>query len=131
MSDIAAAKEGPPESADIRLASTIAAGDREAFVALMRRFNGRLYRIARCIVPDDLAAERAVERAWLTAYRTIGSFSGETNLSVWLIRIVIGEAHESLRKSARHVGLDCKDPPNRSRRRETRRRTPASNLNPA
>jgi DNA-directed RNA polymerase specialized sigma24 family protein len=129
MSDVAV-REGSTHSAEIRLAGAIAAGDREAFVALMRRLNGRLYRTARGIVPDDRAAESAVESAWLMAYRTIGSFRGDTTLAIWLMRIVIGEAHLRLRKDARHMGIDCNEPPVRPRRGETRKRTPASNVSP-
>ena len=106
MSDVAVAREGSSVSTDIQLAGTIAAGDREAFAALMRRFNGRLYRTARSIVTDDLAAENVVESAWLLAYRTIGNFTGETTLSVWLMRIVIGEALVRLRDGFR-TDLEC------------------------
>ena len=99
MPDLAVATEASTASADIRLAATIAAGDQDAFVALMRRLNGRLYRTARSIVLDDLGAEHVVETAWLLAYRTIGNFTGETKLSIWLMRLVIDEAlaHDSAR----------------------------------
>jgi RNA polymerase sigma-70 factor, ECF subfamily len=117
-------------SADIRLASTIAAGDRQAFVALMRRFNGQLYRTARSIVLDDLAAETALERAWLLAYRTIGSFSGETKLSIWLMRIVIAEALAHPRKPARATPQSDRAAPGSSPR-ETRKHIRSSNVNPA
>src|SRR5687768_8502594 len=128
MSNAAVATEGSKLSADIRLARTIAGGDREAFAALMRRFNGRLYRTARSIVTNDLGAESVVESAWLLAYRTIRNFNGETTLSIWLMRIVIEEALVRLRKKPR-TGLGCNQrlaPP----RRETRKRTPSSNVNP-
>jgi DNA-directed RNA polymerase specialized sigma24 family protein len=129
MSDVAVAREGSMTSSDIRLAKTIAAGDQDAFVALMRRFNGRLYRTARSIVPDDLSAEAAVESAWLLAYRTIGNFTGDTRLSVWLMRIVIAEALVRLRKASR-TDLQCNQHPGPSARSETRKRTPVSNVNP-
>jgi RNA polymerase sigma-70 factor (ECF subfamily) len=93
----------------------------------MRRFNGRLYRTARSIVPDDDDAGSAVESAWLVAYRTIGNFSGETKLSIWLMRIVIGEALVRLRKAPRTV-LEPGQGLVGARRRETRERTPTSKL---
>jgi hypothetical protein len=129
MSDVAAAREASTVSADMRLASAIAAGDREAFVALMRRFNGRLYRTARSIVPDDLGAESAVESGWLLAYRTIGNFDGETKLSIWLMRIVIAEALVRLGKAPCAGPKSGKDLVG-SRRRETRTRTSSSNVHP-
>jgi RNA polymerase sigma-70 factor (ECF subfamily) len=94
-----AERKGSAGSADIHLARKIAGGDREAFATLMRGLNGRLYRTARSIVPNDLRAERALESAWLRAYRSIGNFGGETSLSIWLMRIVVGEALASLREA--------------------------------
>ncbi len=129
MSDVAVAREGSTLSADIHIASLIAAGDCEAFVALMRRLNGRLYRTARSIVSDELGAESAVESAWLLAFRTIGNFDGETKLSIWLMRIVIGEALARLPKGSRSA-LKRNQHPIRSKRRETRKRTPTSNVHP-
>ena len=129
MSDIAVATEGFTASADIRLATTIAGGDRDAFVALMCRFSGLLYRTARSIVRDDLGAESVVETAWLLAYRTIGTFTGETKLSIWLMRIVIDEALGRLRKAS-PASLACDPDLVRSKRRETRKRSRSSNAHP-
>lgn len=128
MSDVTVATEGPTASADIHLASTIAAGDRDAFVTLMRRFNGQLYRTARSIVTDDVGAEAAMESAWLTAYRTIGTFRGDTKLSIWLMRIVIDQALMDLRKTPR-AGRQSDQALVGSRPRETRKRTRSSNVN--
>jgi RNA polymerase sigma-70 factor (ECF subfamily) len=91
--------EGP--CSDIELASAIAAGDHDAFGTLMRQHNRLLYRTARSIVKDDSDAEDAVQNAYLLAYRKIGSFRGEAKLSTWLVRIVVNEALECLRKRSR------------------------------
>ena len=104
MSDVGVATKGSELSADVRIARTVAGGNQEAFVALMRRFNGMLYRTARSIVTDDLAAESVVERAWLLAYSTMDKFTGATTLPIWLMRIVIGEALLSLPKQV-HAGV--------------------------
>lgn len=129
MPDVAVATEASTASADIRLAAAIAAGGQDAFVVLMRRLNGRLYRTARSIVRDDLGAENAVETAWLVAYRTIGKFTGETKLSTWLMRIVIDEALGRLRKAS-SAGITCDPNLVRSKRLETRKRIRSSNAHP-
>jgi hypothetical protein len=78
MSDVAVATpEGFAASAEIALANAIAAGNHDAFLALMRRFNGLLYRTARSIVQDDLAAEDVVQNACVLAHRKIGNFRGK------------------------------------------------------
>ena len=128
MFDVAVTTEAFATPADIELANTIADGDQDAFVALMRRFNGRLYRTARSIVPDDPGAESAVESAWLRAYRTIRTFSGETTLSIWLMRIVVGEALVRLRNVPGGV-LKSDQKLVRPGSRETRKRTRSSNVN--
>ena len=63
------------------LAGRIARNDHAAFEALMRRHNGKLFRIARAILKDDFAAEDAVQDAYLDAYRRSGQFRGEASVS--------------------------------------------------
>ncbi len=74
---------------DVELARRVAAGSHEAFTVLMRRYNQRLYRVARSVLKDDAEAEDAVQEAYLLAYRAIGRFRGDAKLSTWLVRIVV------------------------------------------
>jgi RNA polymerase sigma-70 factor (ECF subfamily) len=89
------------EPSDLAVADAIAAGDHEAFRALMQRHNRLLYRTARAIVRDDFDAEDAVQSAYLLAYRNISTFKGGSALSTWLVRIVINEALACLRRRSR------------------------------
>ena len=73
----------------------------QAFEALMRQHNGRLFRIARAILNDDSDAEDALQDAYLDAYRHIGEFRGEARLSTWLTRIVVNQALMRLRRRKR------------------------------
>jgi RNA polymerase sigma-70 factor, ECF subfamily len=54
---------------DASLAVRIANRDPAAFEIVMRRYNGRLFRIARAILKDDPAAEDALQEAYLDAFR--------------------------------------------------------------
>ncbi|CAB1367551.1 RNA polymerase sigma factor [Denitratisoma oestradiolicum] len=81
-----------PQSSDIELARSIAAGDHDAFKVLMRRHNQTLYRTARSILRNDGEAEDVVQEAYLLAYRSIQGFRGDAKLSTWLIRIVVNLA---------------------------------------
>ena len=90
---------------DTEIARRIAAGDREAFELLMRRYNQTLYRTARSILKDDAEAEDAVQEAYILAYRAIGAFRGEAKLSTWLIRIVANEAIARSRKRKRRAEI--------------------------
>jgi RNA polymerase sigma-70 factor (ECF subfamily) len=73
----------------------------QAFEALMRQHNGRLFRVARAILNDDSDAEDALQDAYLDAYRHIGEFRGEAQLSTWLTRIVVNQALMRLRRRKR------------------------------
>lgn len=83
------------------LAERIANRDSAAFELVMRRYNGRLFRIARAILKDDAAAEDALQEAYLDAFRHIEGYQGEAALGTWLTRITINQALMRLRKRRR------------------------------
>ena len=87
--------------ADALLAARTASGDEEAFEALMRRFNQKLFRVARSILKNDADAEDALQEAYLQAYRRMGDFRGESQLGTWLTRIVINQSLMRLRAGKR------------------------------
>jgi RNA polymerase sigma-70 factor (ECF subfamily) len=76
-------------------------GDQAAFEALMRRYNGRLFRIARAILKDDAEAEDALQDAYLDVLRHAGEFQGASQVGTWLTRITINQALMRLRKQRR------------------------------
>ena len=94
-----------PREDDLAIARRIAAGDRAAFIELMRRHNRRLYRLARATLRDDTEAEDALQEAYLAAYRSIAQFRGDANLATWLSRMVLNECLGRLRKSARRQNV--------------------------
>jgi len=67
----------------------------------MRRYNGKLFRVARAILKNDADAEDALQEAYLQAYRRIADFRGEAQLGTWLTRIVINQALMRLRAGKR------------------------------
>lgn len=90
-----------PELDDAGLASRIAAGDQAAFELLMRRFNPKLFRVARSILRDDNEAEDALQDAYIDAFRHMHTFRGGARLGTWLTRIVINQSLGRLRKARR------------------------------
>jgi RNA polymerase sigma-70 factor (ECF subfamily) len=86
---------------DAELVERIARHDQAAFEVLMRRHNGKLFRVARAILKDDAEAEDTLQDAYLDAYRHLDDFRGEARLSTWLTRIVINQALMRLRKHKR------------------------------
>ncbi len=98
------AATAPPEwEADAELAARAAAGEQRAFEKIMRRNNRLLFRTARSILKNDEEAEDAVQEAYLSAYRALGSFRADAKLSTWLVRIVANEALGRLRRRGADV----------------------------
>ena len=96
-----AAAPNPSSLDDDTLLQRIRAGDRDAFTDLMRRYNRRLYRVARSVLRDDAEAEDALQDAYLQAYRALPAFRGESALGTWLTRIVVNAALMRQRKTGR------------------------------
>jgi RNA polymerase sigma-70 factor (ECF subfamily) len=87
---------------DAELVGRIRRQDQAAFEVVMRRYNGKLFRVARAILRDDNEAEDALQDAYLDAYRHIDTFRGTAQLGTWLTKIVINHALMRLRKQRRH-----------------------------
>ena len=90
---------------DASVVRRILGGDRTAFALLMRRFNRRLYRVARAIVGDDAEAEDALQEAYINAYRCLRQFRGDSSLATWLSRLVVNECLGRMRRSARRQSV--------------------------
>jgi RNA polymerase sigma-70 factor (ECF subfamily) len=78
-------------------------GETALFEIIMRRYNQRLYRIARGILRDDGEAEDVMQDAYVRAYTHLRQFAGRAQFSTWLSRIAI---HEALARSKRRQRTD-------------------------
>jgi RNA polymerase sigma factor (sigma-70 family) len=86
---------------DATLVRLIRAGDRRAFERMMRRYNRRLYRLARATLRDETEAQDALQDAYLLAYRSISQFRGDAALATWLSRLVLNECLGRIRRTLR------------------------------
>ena len=86
--------------ADADLAERCLARDEDAVRELTRRYNQRLYRIARGILRSDLEAEDVVQDTYIRALAGLEGFRGQSALGTWLVRIAINEALGRLRKKS-------------------------------
>jgi RNA polymerase sigma-70 factor (ECF subfamily) len=77
------------------------AGYQNDFEATVSRFAPKLFRVALRRLHNVEDAEDAVQDALLSAYKHIGQFEGRSQLSTWLITIVINFALMTLRQSSR------------------------------
>jgi RNA polymerase sigma-70 factor (ECF subfamily) len=83
-------------SSDEALLAGLAAGDRDAAAAFVRRFQRRVYGLAMTILGDPAAAEDAAQEAFVRAWRHAESYDPRRGcVLTWLLAI------------ARHVAIDA------------------------
>ncbi len=76
-----------------------------AFEALMRRYNRRLFRVARSILRDDSAAEDTVQEAYIRAFTHLDKYKPTGSFAAWLTRIALNEALMNRRRQRKEVSL--------------------------
>jgi RNA polymerase sigma-70 factor (ECF subfamily) len=77
---------------DAELVRLAREGSVSALRLIVRRYNQRLYRVARAIVRDDTEAEDVLQEAYLSAFRNLAQFRADASLATWLTRIVVNKA---------------------------------------
>lgn len=93
---------GPEERvADRTLVDQAAAGDREAFGALVRRHQDRVFNLAYQIVRNREDALDVAQEAFVKAYSSLSSFKGEASFTTWMHRIAVNLAIDCLRRRRR------------------------------
>ena len=105
MTHSAVRPSAPVAVDDLSIVHRVVAGDRSAFELLMRRHNRRLYRLARATLRNDAEAEDALQDAYLSAFRSIGQFHGDSALLTWLSRLVLNECFARLRRETRRQNV--------------------------
>lgn len=105
------ATAAPATLSDEGVVERVLAGDTSLFEILMRRYNQRLFRVARGILADDAEAEDVMQEAYVRAFRELAHFRGEARFSTWLTRIACHEALARARKRRRLVPIPGGEPP--------------------
>jgi len=90
----------PDELADLVAAAK--GGDRAAFDELVRRTSADTYTLAFRLVGNEEDARDVVQETYLRAYKGIGRFREEAQLSTWLYRITANCAATHLGKRRKH-----------------------------
>ncbi len=88
-------------SEDIELLDRFIAGDQEAFNALMRAHEDRVFAIALRMMRNRDAALDATQETFLTLYRKADRFHRKSAFSTWLYRVTINTCYDQLRKQKR------------------------------
>jgi RNA polymerase sigma-70 factor (ECF subfamily) len=91
---------------DLEVVERVKAGESALYEIIMRRYNQRLYRVARAILRDDGEAEDVMQDAYVRAYQHLGQYAGAAPFSTWLTRIAVNEALTRLKGRKRAQQLE-------------------------
>ena len=99
------------ESSDEEIVARIVAGDPEPFALLVRRYNQRLFRVVRAVLPLEDETEDVLQDVYLQAFAKLETFEGRSSLSTWLVRIALRAAwaRQGLERRRREVQAGLKD----------------------
>ena len=98
--------EKPETLSDEEIVYRVRAGETALYEVIMRRYNQRLYRIARAILHNDSEAEDVMQDAYVRAYEHLDQFAARAPFATWLTRIAVHEALARLRGRNRIQSLD-------------------------
>jgi RNA polymerase sigma-70 factor (ECF subfamily) len=86
------------EPTDAELVDHFRNGDQAAFGLLMARHERRVYNIAYRMLGRTEDARDAAQDAFLSCFRHLGAFRGDSAFTTWLHRITVNACYDALRK---------------------------------
>lgn len=86
------------ELSDLQLIEEVRSGKRRAFTELMRRYQQRVYWVARRIVGTHEDADDIAQETFVKAFTALGDFRGESSFFTWLYRIAVNLSLNAVRK---------------------------------
>jgi RNA polymerase sigma-70 factor (ECF subfamily) len=86
---------------DLDLVCASKNGDVAAFEQLVKRYDRKLFRIARSVTHNREDSQDAVQETFLKAYQHLAEFRRDSQFSTWLIRITLNQSLMKLRKQRR------------------------------
>jgi RNA polymerase sigma-70 factor (ECF subfamily) len=90
------------------LVTQVRAGDSRAFNELVRRYEGKIFRLANHITQNREDAEDVLQETFMKAYEHLDQFKGDSKFYTWIVRIAVNQALMKLRrrKTDKSVSLD-------------------------
>lgn len=98
-----------PQDTDMDLIARCRDGDREAFRQLVEQYERRVFNIITPLIGDPEEADDITQEVFIKVYRSLSSFRGTAQFSVWLYRITVNLCLDRLKHRRRRpeaVSLD-------------------------
>jgi RNA polymerase sigma-70 factor, ECF subfamily len=90
---------------DALLVDRAAGGDRDAFDELVRRYQARIFNLARALTANGAEAEDLAQEAFVRAFRGIRRFRGDSSFRTWLYRIAVNVIYTHLGRRQQSGGV--------------------------
>lgn len=83
-------------------------GGTGAFSELVRRYEGKIFRLAQHITQNREDAEDVLQETFMKAYEHLDQFKGDSKFYTWIVRIAVNQSLMKLRrrKNDRSVSID-------------------------
>jgi RNA polymerase sigma-70 factor, ECF subfamily len=99
---------GIPENDEQTLIRAAGRGNREAFNALVLRYQDNVYTLAYRIMGEAQSAADATQEAFIIAYRRLDTYRGGS-FRAWLLRITTNHCYDELRRLRRRPVVSVED----------------------
>src|ERR1051326_409377 len=73
-------------------------GDPSHFSALVRRYEGKIFRLAMHVTQNREDAEDVLQETFMKAYEHLEQFKGDSKFYTWIVRIAVNQALMKLRR---------------------------------
>jgi RNA polymerase sigma-70 factor (ECF subfamily) len=116
-SDTASSASGAPASSatsdrsDDELVSLARNKDYAAFEELLNRYQDKVFRLAFRFVRNESEAKEILQETFLSIWRKLDTFKGDSQFSSWLYRIAANAALMRLRAQRRHPEISTEELP--------------------
>jgi RNA polymerase sigma-70 factor, ECF subfamily len=83
-------------------------GEDRAFAELVRRYEGKIFRLAQHVTQNREDAEDVLQETFMKAYEHLDQFKGDSKFYTWIVRIAVNQALMKLRrrKTDKSVSMD-------------------------
>jgi RNA polymerase sigma-70 factor, ECF subfamily len=99
------AREGTVEEPDPQVVAAARSGDLGAFEALVRRYQGAVWRLCFHLLHNESAADDATQEAFVRVFRFLRRYRGESKFSTWLFQVARNCAVDEMRRAGRRSTL--------------------------
>ena len=96
----------PTEPTDPDLVHRFQQGQEQAFAVLMERHERRVYNLAYRMLGNPEDARDATQDAFLSCFRHLARFRGDSSFSTWLHRIALNACYDALRRRRDTISLE-------------------------